>query len=97
LTLLKPGPEAPASKAVDPATEPENPVAAEPEPRPGKPAIEPEKFAEKPVPEGSPGSHENPVAKAASRPPMEIAEVIAPAPPTTSRNVAQPEETEFPL
>jgi membrane protein len=97
LTLLTPDSAAPAPKAVHPAPEPEAPVANEPAAGPGEPAMEPEKIAEKPAPEAPSVLPENPVTALVLQPSGKIPEASVPAPVLTARNVAQPEETEFPL
>jgi len=97
LTLLTPGSEAPPPKVVHPAAAPEASVAAEPEPHPEKPVIESGKVAENPGPEDASIIGETPVAEAASGPSEQIPQAIAPAPAPASRDVAQPEETGFPL
>jgi membrane protein len=97
LTLFPPASAAPAPKIIHPTTEPEKAGAAESAPRVEEKVMAAEIILEKPTPETPPASFEKPVAETTSQSPAKATEVKAGRPRPASREVAQPQETEFPL
>ncbi len=97
LTLLTPASEEPAPKVVPQAIGLERAGAAEPGLRTEELAGTPEKIAERPPTDNQAAIAENPVAETARKPAGKASEIEPIPPMSASREVAQPEATEFPL